>query len=209
MVVPVKETSIAKSRLTGISPAVRRELALAFAADTVAAALRCPAIDRVVVVTNDDVAARRLAELGAETVPDTPDAGLNPAVAHAAADVRTSSADARVAVLSADLPALRPVDLAGLLGSALPPRWFVPDCAGDGTTMLGAAAPHDLAPAFGPHSRESHRASGAVELGDAALIRLRLDVDTATDLQTAIGLGTGQHTSAVLARVKAAPSAAS
>src|SRR4051794_41819822 len=39
VLVPVKRTAVAKSRLRGLGDAVRRDLASAFAADTVAAAL--------------------------------------------------------------------------------------------------------------------------------------------------------------------------
>ena len=87
---------------------LRPGLALAFAQDTVAAALACAAVRDVAVVTDDARPRPELAALGAAIVPDTPAAGLNAALAHGAAAVRALRPDAPVAALNADLPALRP-----------------------------------------------------------------------------------------------------
>ncbi|MCX3060818.1 2-phospho-L-lactate guanylyltransferase, partial [Streptomyces sp. GXMU-J5] len=75
LVIPLKPLVRAKSRLAPTAgDALRPGLALAFAQDTVAAALSCSAVRDVVVVTDDGRAAGALAELGARTVPDTPQA---------------------------------------------------------------------------------------------------------------------------------------
>lgn len=197
LLVPVKQTAIAKSRLFEFPPPLRQRLALAFAQDAVSAAVECPEVRRVVVVTNDPDG-RRLADLGAEVVPDVPDAGLNPALQHAAQLVRRRDPAAAVAAMSADLPAVRGVDLSAAFALGSTPRWFVPDRAGGGTTVLAARPPADLSPAFGATSRTAHQASGAAELTNERLERLRLDVDTSSDLLLAVKLGVGQHTAAVL-----------
>ncbi len=199
IIVPVKQTAIAKSRLGELGDRVRRRLALAFACDAVAAALECPAIEKVVVVTNDAIARSQLASLGAVVVPDSPDAGLNAALEWAASGVRRLDPEADLAVMSADLPAVRAADIATAFGIAPAPRWFVADHDGKGTTMLAAAAANALNPAFGPDSAAAHRRSGAVQLQDPSLQRLRLDVDTVADLRRAAGLGVGLATTAVLA----------
>jgi len=85
LVVPVKVLARAKSRLAVLAGPHRAELALAMAADTVAAALACPAVDRVIAVTDDAAAARVLAGLGALVTGDDPGRGLNPALRHGAA----------------------------------------------------------------------------------------------------------------------------
>ena len=78
VVIPLKPLSRAKSRLADTAhDGLRPGLALAFAQDTVAAALACPAVRDVAVVTNDALAARELAALGAAIVPDDPLGGLN------------------------------------------------------------------------------------------------------------------------------------
>ena len=98
------------------------------AADTVRAAAACPAVAAVVVVTDDPAAARALGALGARVVADEPDAGLNPALAHGAAVAAASWPDRGTAALAADLPALRPAELArGLRAAARWPEAFVAD----------------------------------------------------------------------------------
>jgi 2-phospho-L-lactate guanylyltransferase len=72
VLLPVKVLARAKSRLAELAGERRRELALALAADTVAAAAACPAVARVVVITSDPVAGPLLAALGAVIVPDEP-----------------------------------------------------------------------------------------------------------------------------------------
>lgn len=203
LVVPVKPLARAKSRLSDTADdGVRPGLALAFAQDTVAAALACPAVGDVAVVTDDARAGRELRELGAAVVADEPGGGLNAALAHGAAAVRAARPESPVAALNADLPALRPAELARALAAAAQfPRAFLPDAAGIGTTLLTALAGRELAPAFGPDSRARHRASGAAELLLGAVDSVRQDVDTGSDLRTALVLGVGPRTAAVAARL--------
>ncbi|MFF8102087.1 2-phospho-L-lactate guanylyltransferase [Streptomyces sp. NPDC016640] len=202
LVVPLKPLALAKSRLSDAADdGLRPGLALAFAQDTVAAALECPAVRGVVVVTNDALAGRELAALGAAVAPDEPRGGLNAALAHGAAVVRTSRRAEGVAALNADLPALRSRELTRVLDAAAAfPRAFLADAAALGTTLLAAAPGRDLRPCFGPDSRARHRASGAVELRLDAVDSVRQDVDTGDDLRAALALGVGPHTAAVAAR---------
>lgn len=203
LVVPLKPLAQAKSRLSDTADdGLRPGLALAFAQDTVAAALDCPSVRDVVVVTNDALAARELATLGAGIVPDLPRGGLNAALAHAATVVGSSRPTASVAALNADLPALRPPELARVLDAAAAfPRAFLADAAALGTTLLAASRGRELRPLFGPGSRARHRASGAVELCPDAVDSVRQDVDTGNDLRAALALGVGPRTAAVAARL--------
>ena len=192
LVVPVKRLALAKTRLSSYGDVTREELALAFAVDVVTAALAALSVAEVVVVSDDPRARAALADTGARVVRDEPDAGLNPALEHGAAQL---AAGLGVATLSADLPALRPEDLDAAL-AAVPTgeRGFVADVGGTGTTLLAAAAGTALAPAYGPGSRDVHLRSGAVELPGAP--GLRLDVDTPDDLAAALRLGVGSATAA-------------
>nr|WP_307794316.1 2-phospho-L-lactate guanylyltransferase [Actinospica acidiphila] len=203
--VPLKPLPQAKSRLADTADdGLRPGLALAFAQDTVAAALGCPAVRDVVVVTNDALAARELAALGAGTVPDLPRAGLNAALVHGATVVGAARRAASVAALNADLPALRPAELARVLDAAARfPRSFLADSAGLGTTLLAASRGRELRPQFGVGSRALHRASGAVELTLDAVDSVRQDVDTGGDLRAALALGVGPRTAAAAARLPA------
>ncbi|MFG3518494.1 2-phospho-L-lactate guanylyltransferase [Streptomyces bobili] len=203
LVIPLKPLALAKSRLADTATdALRPGLALAFAVDTVTAALACTAVRDVAVVTNDELAGRELAALGARIVPDDPRAGLNAALAHAAAAVRATLPDSAVAALNADLPALRPPELARVLDAAAQfPRAFLPDAAAIGTTLLAVAPGHELLPEFGTDSRARHRASGATELRPTAVDSVRQDVDTGEDLRAALALGVGPRTAAAAARL--------
>lgn len=196
LVVPLKPLALAKSRLADTADeALRPYLALAFALDTVAAALACPAVRDVAVVTDDPAATAGLAALGARIVPDTPAAGLNAALAHGAGAVRARRPAAAVAVLNADLPALRPAELARVLTRAsIFPRAFLTDAAGIGTTLLAAASGVELRPAFGGLSRRRHLASGAAEILLDDVDSVRQDVDTGDDLRAALALGVGPRT---------------
>ncbi|MBT2387104.1 2-phospho-L-lactate guanylyltransferase [Streptomyces sp. ISL-11] len=199
LVVPLKPLALAKSRLgRGPGRAPRPALALAFALDTVAAALACRAVRDVVVVTDDPVAGAELGALGALVLSEPTGAGgLNGALAHGARTVRHSAPGSAVATLNADLPALRPVELGRVLDSAVEfPRAFLADAAGIGTTLLAAAPGTELAPAFEGRSRARHRASGAREIELAGVDSVRQDVDTEEDLRAALALGVGPRTAA-------------
>src|SRR3954449_2315269 len=109
VVVPAKRLVVAKTRLTPLTatlgdelPDGHRELVLALLADTVAAALASPAVGGVLVVTDEPRAAALVVELGARTVRDEPDSGLNAALAHGARQARTATGGP-VAALSSDL----------------------------------------------------------------------------------------------------------
>lgn len=207
LVVPLKPLARAKSRLSDTAAdGVRPGLALAFAQDTVGAALAAAAVGGVVVVTDDPIAARELAALGARTVPEdpreNPQDGLNAALRHGTAVARGVRPQSPVAALNADLPALRPGELTRVLNAAAEfPRSFLPDAAGTGTTLLAATPGHDLSPAFGPGSRLRHRRSGAVELALDTVDSVRQDVDTGDDLRAALALGVGPRTAAAAARL--------
>lgn len=195
VVVPVKHLDVAKSRLQAYGDDGRLRLALAFAEDVVRAAAACPVVRRVLVVTDDDRAARALAALGARVAPDDPGAGLNAALDHGAALLRGDDDALGVATVSADLPSLRPADLTAVL-AATAARAFVADAAGTGTTVLAAAPGHPLRPQYGPGSQRRHAASGAVQLAGAAGVQR--DVDTPADLRDALALGVGPRTAEVV-----------
>jgi 2-phospho-L-lactate guanylyltransferase len=200
LVIPLKPLARAKSRLSdAASDGLRPGLALAFAQDTVAAALACPAVRDVAVVTDDARAGRELSALGARVLPEaTAGGGLNAALAHGASVVRRERPDAAVAALNADLPALRPAELSRVLRAAAQfPRAFLPDAAGIGTTLLAASPGSELRPEFGVDSRVRHLASGAVELRPRGVDSVRQDVDTGADLRAALLLGVGPRTAAL------------
>jgi 2-phospho-L-lactate guanylyltransferase len=201
VVLPVKRTDVAKSRLVGVPAPRRRRLALAFAADTLSAVLPCPDVVQAVVVTDDPDAARQAAAVGALVVPDRPARGLNPALAFGATQALQSRPDAGVVLMSADLPALRTAELTRVLTQAAAhPTAFVADASGIGTTLVAASHTRPE-PLFGRRSRARHRHAGLVEITLADVASVRRDVDDEVDLWDAVRLGVGPATRAVLGEV--------
>jgi 2-phospho-L-lactate/phosphoenolpyruvate guanylyltransferase len=202
VLMPVKVLDQAKSRLAELTGPRRAEFALALACDAVTAAVGSRPVARVIVITDDQVAAVALAALGALVIPDEPRAGLNAALRHGAGYVAARWPRAGTAALSADLPSLRLTDLGRALSAAAAwPNAFVADAAGDGTTLYSAAPGAAFRPAFGLASRARHAAGGAVELALDGVPGLRRDVDTPADLRGAAGLGLGPHSAPLAAEL--------
>ncbi|WP_084960085.1 2-phospho-L-lactate guanylyltransferase [Thermoactinospora rubra] len=194
LVIPVKTLVAAKTRLAAALGPHRARLAVAVACDTTSAALACPLVARVIVVTSDPLAAGPLARLGAEVVHD-PDRGLNTALRTGAAH----APEGPVGALQADLPALRPAELARVLAAAAEfEQAFVPDAQEVGTTFYGVRRGVPFRPRFGGESRARHLAGGAKELALEGIESVRRDVDTPDDLRAAMALGLGPHTAEVV-----------
>jgi 2-phospho-L-lactate guanylyltransferase len=196
VIIAVKRLGAAKTRLAPVlSAAGRGNLVLAMLQDTISAASAVPAVHAITVVTPDDVAAETARGLGAHVLADpTPDGHpdpLNNAIASAATAIAASASN--IVVLQGDLPALQPRELAEAIAAASRhERSFVGDRHGTGTAALFAfgVTPD---PRFGPDSARRHANSGAVELTDA-WPGMRCDIDTPTDLSTAMRLGVGPAT---------------
>ncbi|MEU0544537.1 2-phospho-L-lactate guanylyltransferase [Nocardia sp. NPDC005978] len=203
-VIAVKSLGLAKSRLAdGLRPQDRPRLVLAMLTDTVTAAVVTPGIASVTVVTPDPVVTELVRELGAHVQPEPArgTGGLNAALAAGAAAVRRRHGPVDLLALQADLPALRPDELSGVLRVATRPRTVVTDHEGSGTVaLLVRGRRNELDPLFGPDSARRHISAGAVELlGEWP--GLRQDVDTTADLDRAAALGVGAATTALLREI--------
>ena len=195
VIVPVRSGTGAKTRLSTLPAATRAAIALAFAQDTLAAVAACGEVSGIIVVA-DELAHQSLTGAALHRV-DDPGAGLNGALLAAASTV---PAGAGAVALMSDLPALTPDELARALRLAREhQRSFVCDSEGIGTTMLASQDPRGLDPHFGERSRAAHAASGAVEIEDSSLPRLRRDVDSEVALWDARRLGIGPATTQALA----------
>ena len=194
VIVPVKPPARGKSRLDALPADQRRDLAAAFALDTVAAARRTPQVEAVLVVTDDFRFAADLRANGCEVIPDGVSDNLNATLRQAAAEAGRRWPEAVPVALCADLPCLTSEDLAAALAAVDGPT-FVRDAAGTGTTMY-AAPPARFEPAFGPGSADRHLALGVREVA-VPVPTLRLDVDEPADLDHALELGVGVHTARV------------
>lgn len=192
VLVPVKDARDAKTRLGEVGGPARAALMVAFARDAITAAKRSPLAD--VVVVGDAVAlADVLTGLDVRVVADEGGGDLNEALRRAAE--RLARPDRGTAALLADLPCLRTPDLDSVLTDVAERsrRTFVADASGTGTTLLAAPVGASLDPHFGVGSAEAHAASGARPM-PGSLDSLRLDVDTAEDLDRALLVGVGPAT---------------
>ncbi len=196
LVIAVKRLSAAKTRLaSAFAPEVREGVVLAMLVDTITAASSVVSVRTITVVTPDPVAAEAVRDLGAlvhdDPTPDGHPDPLNNALSVAEAAIRAQTPN--IGVLQGDLPALQPRELAGAIARARAHgRSFVSDRHGTGTSALFAFGV-PLAPKFGADSARRHRDSGAVEL-TGKWPGLRCDIDTPSDLTTALGLGVGSVT---------------
>ena len=198
VVIPVKVLALAKSRLEGLGDTDRTALALAMAVDTVAAAIACPLVGAVVVVTDDPAVAAEVVPLGAEVVADTPGLGLNQALIAGAGYAAARWPGQGLVALLADLPALSAGELsAALTLAAAVSHAFVADAAGSGTTLYAARPGCAFRPLFGSRSRALHKQAGAAELNPPGIAGLRQDVDTASDLRNAATIRLGGRTAAL------------
>ncbi len=176
---------------TRLPEELRLEVALAMLGDVLEAATT--QADRVRLVTDDGAAILIGGILGVEIVAD-PAGGQGAAVQAALAGV-----DGVCLVVNADVPRVRPSDLAAL---AIPPRAGAVAlvAAADGTTnALGLPFAEVFRPLYGRDSAGRFRAR-ADELGlvlhDLELPNLRDDVDTADDLER-IAVHAGARTRAL------------
>jgi 2-phospho-L-lactate/phosphoenolpyruvate guanylyltransferase len=173
MLVVIPFRAAGKSRLP---EELRRDVALAMLGDVVEAAV---AVGETRVVTDDPGGCLVAGDLGASVV-DDPGEGQGAAVAAGLAD-----ADGICLVVNADVPRVRPSDLAAL---AVPPRLrrVALVAAADGTTnALGLPYAEVFRPLYGPGSAArfaAHAAALGIELEGLALPNLVHDVDTLDDL---------------------------
>lgn len=196
LVLPVKDTGRAKTRLIPPPGVDRQSLALAMALDTIEVALQVVPAAQVVIVTDDPAIASNAAGLSVAVVPDL-GRGLNPAIEAGLAYFRDTAPGAAGAVLLGDLPALTAQALYdGLRACAANESSVVPDASGEGTVLLTHHDVARLVPRFGAGSAARHsRTAAALKL---ALPRLRTDVDDADSLAAAVRLGVGPRTSGLL-----------
>lgn len=188
------------------------ELAKAFFLDVLSALHESPAVDDVIVVgTTPELAAqarRGNAMFVDESSTSADDANawsdLNAAVA-AGFDVGRDRLGADFVVsVAGDLASLRSESITTLIQTMLthdgggPQAGFVSDWSGHGTAVLGLTRESEIYPMFGNDSAANHRLSGAVDITAYAAVDVRLDVDTLADLQRAVDIGVGPHTSALL-----------
>jgi 2-phospho-L-lactate guanylyltransferase len=193
-VLPVKRFARAKQRLgASVADPLRLALARAMVDDVLLALAQTAAIELMIVVTREPLAAAAASRQGAAVIEDEAESGQSAAVT---LGVRRALAEGfeRVLCVPGDCPALDPAELEDLLSAPASPTGVtgaeprvvvLPDRHGSGTNGLLLTPPDAILPAFGPGSCERHRRL-ALAAGIACRVEplpsLLLDVDTGADL---------------------------
>ena len=200
-IIPVGTLDGAKTRLAeALDAEERHDLVEDLLARTVVTAVAVDRLDDVLVVSPDREVLRRAADLGARTLRQR-STGLNRGLTEARADVVAGGATS-ILILPIDLPFVsveavtavvealeaagrrRPARPRRAAGRPTPAVVLVTDRHGTGTNALGLRPPEVIDFAFGPGSRDAHRAAAEAagaryeEVGGA----LAVDLDTADDL---------------------------
>ena len=184
--VPLRALDGAKSRLGEVlDPEERHDLVVRLLERTVAAAMAAPAVDEVIVVSQDPEVRALAAALGARSIAQA-GAGLNAALDEARADAVSRGAES-VLVLPADLPRVDGPAVEAIAAAAgIDTRVvvLVPDRLGRGTNALLLRPADVITFAFGGDSRAAH--AGAAEAAGVRFVELEsplaLDLDTPDDL---------------------------
>jgi 2-phospho-L-lactate guanylyltransferase len=202
-VVPVKEIGRSKQRLTAaLFSDEREQLVRAMLRDVLCALRASSGLADVLVITRDAEVGALAKDCGAQVLAERGTGDLNAALRQAAAHLIAVGAPGLL-VVPADVPAVRPAEIANLASEHGAGRaiTLVADRRGVGTNAL-AASPPDLCPfLFGEDSFERHvaaaRAAG-VEPKVLDAHGLRWDVDVENDLDGIAMQSPGPETSDLL-----------
>jgi 2-phospho-L-lactate guanylyltransferase len=200
--VPVKDLSQAKVRLSPLlSPDERHALAAAMLDDVLAALRQATTLDRIALVTTDAHALALAAEWGFEVVDEGSGRGETGAVELAVKVCRERGASS-LAVIPGDIPLLTAADVDIVMQHGL--RYdvvIVPSWDSRGTNAVLLRPPDALQLRFGswsffPHVKQAKHKGLSYKV--VRLPRVALDVDVPDDLVRLVPQATGTRSYAVL-----------
>lgn len=202
-IVPVRESSAAKTRLAGaLGKKQRAALSLVMLSDVLDALRRTKEVDRVVLVTRDIDAARLGIAEGARVLSEGRSHGLNPALRTGIRFAEREGAD-RVLIIPADVPLAKPEDFRRILRAGRKTSiLIVPSHDGGGTNALLLRPPSIMPVSYGTNSFQRHCRLARMRGLSARILKprsLQLDVDTPSDLRR-IRLAAGSTRSQKLLR---------
>lgn len=187
-IVPVKPLRRGKSRLAEVmSVDERADLNEYLLAHTLKEIAAVPEIENVLVVSRDPAALSLARDLGARTVQENGNPGLNVALTRAT-EIAKSYETRGVLILPADIPGLSRKEISKLLSHTNDPPVVVvsPDRGREGTNALAVCPAGLIEYDFGEGSFEKH-CQGANEAGARLVIcelpALALDLDEPEDLK--------------------------
>lgn len=200
--VPVKDLTQAKARLSSVlSPAERYALAAAMLDDVLVALRQASTLERIAMVTTDPSALALAAQWGFEVVDEGAGRGETGAV-ELATKVCQERGASSLAVIPGDIPLLTAADVDGLMQhGAQYDVVIAPSWDSRGTNAILLRPPDALQLRFGswsffPHVKQAKRRGLSYKV--VRLPRVALDVDTPADLARLIPLAMGTRSYAVL-----------
>jgi 2-phospho-L-lactate/phosphoenolpyruvate guanylyltransferase len=207
--VPVKDLTQAKARLSPLlSPAERYTLAAAMLDDVLAALRQASTVDRIALVTTDARALALAAQWGFEVIDEGSGRGETGAVELAVKVCRERGASS-LAVIPGDIPLLTAADVDGVMqlgrqhDVVIVPSW---DSRGTNAVLL--RPPDALQLRFGswsffPHVKQAKRKGLSYKVVRSP--RVALDVDTPEDLARLVPQAIGTKSYAVLEEMHILP----
>jgi 2-phospho-L-lactate/phosphoenolpyruvate guanylyltransferase len=207
--VPVKDLTQAKARLSPLlSPAERYALAAAMLDDVLAALRQASTVDRIALVTTDARALALAAQWGFEVIDEGSGRGETGAVELAVKVCRERGASS-LAVIPGDIPLLTAADVDGVMQLG---RQYdvviVPSWDSRGTNAVLLRPPDALQLRFGswsffPHVKQAKRKGLSYKVVRSP--RVALDVDTPEDLARIVPQAIGTKSYAVLEEMHILP----
>ncbi len=186
-IVPVKPLRRGKSRLAKvISAEERADLNQYLLEHTIQVLSTIDEIKNILVISRDTEALAKARDLGARTVQENGNPGLNTALTRAV-EIAKSYGTCGILVIPADLPRLNSDDLKRILVHRKQPPVVViaPDRKKEGTNALLVCPPDLIEFKYGPDSFAKHcqaAQEGGVRLEICELPSLELDLDEPEDL---------------------------
>jgi 2-phospho-L-lactate guanylyltransferase len=184
-ILPVKAPKNAKQRLRDFLTAEQREtLARAMYEEVLATLCSVRGLDRVVVVTSDEIAASRARSVGVEVFEETEQQGHS-ASADAAARKAMELGSTTVILLPIDVPLVTRDEIESLIAAVEPGVIVVPSADGTGTNALVRTPPDAIQSCFGPDSFRKHFAQAEARGVSVKAMHppgLLFDIDTPEDI---------------------------
>jgi 2-phospho-L-lactate/phosphoenolpyruvate guanylyltransferase len=187
-IVPIKPLRRGKSRLSdNYSEEDRAALNREMLVHTIERLKKVKGVEKILVVSRDPEALSIARNLGAQTLLESGNPGLNLALARASLIAKAYKARG-VLVIPADLPLLEPDDVQEMISkvNGKPTVVIAPDRRNEGTNALLVAPPDLIRFDFGPRSYNRHVSHGkhaAAELHIIEKESFALDLDCPDDLE--------------------------
>jgi 2-phospho-L-lactate/phosphoenolpyruvate guanylyltransferase len=184
-VVPLKPSSLAKSRLAGVlTPDQRRAWFFGLARRALDALCATDGIERVAVITADAEVARFAQAHGAVALTESQAEGTAQAFSKALTQLPTPG---RVLMLAGDLPLVSPRALGSVVDAAARHDVvIVPDRLQRGTNALACSPMDAIPPCFGTDSYARHLAAAHARQRSVCTLQieaLALDIDVPADIE--------------------------